>query len=394
MTQVLLLTQVLPFPPDSGPKVKTYHVLKFLAERYQVTLASFVRDDSPAHIRHLESLCHAVYTVPMDRAKWREPIYGLRSLWTGQPFMIARDHRSAMHALVNRLHAEQHFDIVHADQLNMAQYAARVDGAFKILDAHNALWLLYKRQWQTTPSGPYKWLLDRDWRLFRRYEGDICRAFDAVVAVSEVDKEALAEVGGKPEAITVVPIAIDTAKVRTVSREPQASHILHIGTMFWPPNADGVRWFIRYVLPIVHSQRPDAVFDVVGARPPADLIELDHKLPYVHVTGYVEDLQPYYQGAALMVVPLLAGGGMRVKILNAMAQGIPLVSTTLGYEGIDAEPDRHLLAADAPDLFAVQVLRILNEPQLGERLATAARRLVEEKYDYRNACRPLIGVYP
>ena len=390
---VLLLTQVLPYPPDSGPKVKTYNVLKYLAGRHSVTLVSFVRGDQSAQVRRLERLCRAVYTVPMDRSKWREPLYGLRSLWRGDPFVMTRDHRARMHALIARLHADQRFGVVHADQHNMAQYAERVEGAFKVLDAHNALWLLYKRQWETTTPGPYRWLLNRDWRLFRRYEARICREFDAVLAVTEVDKKALLEVLDRPREITVIPIAVDTEEVRLIERVPGPSHILHIGTMFWPPNADGVRWFIRQVLPIVRAQRPDIVFDVVGSRPPRDLVALGEKLPYLNVTGYVEDPLPYQQQAALMVVPLLAGGGMRVKILNALAEGIPIASTTLGYEGIELNPSHDLLVGDTPEAFAAQVLRVLNDPDLGRQMAVNGRRTVEGRYDYRDVCRPLDDVY-
>lgn len=147
--KVLLLTQVLPYPPDSGPKVKTWNVLKFLAQHHEVTLVSFVRGDQSAEIKQLESYCHTVNTVPMERGVQHDGMAMVRSLLSGQPWMMLRDDRAAMRQLVARLAREQRFDIAHADQLNMAQYAALVPGARKVLDAHNALWLLYQRLWQT-----------------------------------------------------------------------------------------------------------------------------------------------------------------------------------------------------------------------------------------------------
>ncbi|MBU0705104.1 MAG: glycosyltransferase family 4 protein [Chloroflexi bacterium] len=398
---VLMLTQILPYPPDSGPKVKTYNVIKYLAQEHRVTLASFVRGDPSEHVCHLEQYCQAVHTVPMERGAVRDGLAMARSLLTGQPWMMVRDDRKAMRDLVDRLVAEQCFDVAHADQLNMAQYAERVRGAFKILDAHNALWLLYKRLWETMSPGLRKLLLGRDWRLIKSYEGRLVRQFDAVLAVSHEDgialqeaaKPALSGAEGQSVDATVIPIAVDTDKVRVVEREAEPNHILHIGTMYWPPNIDAVNWFIQRVYPIIRQQRPDVQFDVIGSRPPAELLALNDAGLGVNVTGYVEDPTPYQRRAAAMIVPLLAGGGMRVKILNGLAEGIPIVSTTLGYEGIEVTPGQDILAGDTPEEFAAQVLRLLNDSALGRELVANGRRLAEEKYDYRNACRLLSGVY-
>jgi len=391
--KVLLLTQVLPYPPDSGPKVKTWNVLKYLAQRHEVTLVSFVRGDQSDDIAHLEKYCHAVHTIPMERGKLRDGLAMTRSLLSGQPWMMVRDDRIIMRRLVDRLASETRFDIVHADQLNMAQYAARVPGARKILDAHNALWLLYKRLWWTMKPGPQKWLLGRDWRLLQRYEGHVCRDFDAVLAVSEEDKAALEEAAGRSLDVTVIPIAIDTDEVTVVEREADPNHILHIGTMYWPPNIDAVNWAVYEVYPLIRQQRPDVQFDVVGARPPAELLALNETGLGINVTGYVENPTPYQQRAAVMVVPVRAGGGMRVKILNGLAEGIPIVSTTLGCEGISVTDGEDILIADEPDDFAAAVLRVLGDHGLAQRLSRNGRRLAETTYDYQRACVPLDRVY-
>lgn len=391
--KVLLLTQVLPYPPDSGPKVKTYNVLKYLAREHEVTLVSFVRGDRSADVVCLQRYCRAIHTVPMTRGAVRDAWYMTRSLLTGQPFLMIRDDRVAMRRLIDRLATEEHFDVVHADQLNMAQYAARVLGAFKVFDAHNALWLLYKRLWETMLPGLRKWLLGRDWRLLKEYEGRVCRQFDAVLAVSHEDKAALQEAAGQPVDITVIPIAIDTDEVTIIERDPEPKHILHIGTMYWPPNIDGVLWFVHAVYPLIRQQRPDVCFDIVGARPPQEIVALDGDRTGINVTGYVADPTPYLQRAALMVVPLRAGGGMRVKILNALAQGIPIVSTTLGCEGIAVTSGKDILIADAPPEFAAAVLNLLHDGDLANQIAVRGRRTVVKKYDYRTACCPLDDVY-
>jgi polysaccharide biosynthesis protein PslH len=391
--KILLLTQVLPYPPDSGPKVKTWNVIKYLAQHHEVTLVSFVRGDQSEDVRELEKLCRAVYTVPIERSSRLDAVYMTKSLLTRRPFLMLRDDRREMRDLLDRLSAETQFDVVHADQLNMAQYAIRVNGKRLVLDAHNALWLLYKRLWETMPSGPTKWLLGRDWRLLKDYEGAMIQRFDATIAVSEEDRSALEQAAGKSANIVVIPISVDTDEVRPVQRAPDASRILHIGTMYWPPNVDGVLWFIREVLPLIRERRPDVLFDVVGARPPDELQALAGRGSGINVTGYVEDPTLCIKQAGVLVVPLRAGGGMRVKILNALSQELPIVTTAIGCEGIPVKDGVHLLVADSPKDFAWATIRLLEDQDLARDLARQGRLFVQDRFDYRVACRLLENVY-
>lgn len=163
--------------------------------------------------------------------------------------------------------------------------------------------------------------------------------------------------------------------------------------MYWPPNIDGVMWFIREVFPQIRQHRPDVVLDVVGSRPPSVLQELSWDGSGINVTGYVVDPLPYLERAGVFIVPLRAAGGMRVKILNALAEGVPIVSTTLGCEGVKVTPGQDILVGDTAEDFAAEVLRVLSAPALGRRLSVNGRQLVEEKYDYRNACCSLDDVY-
>ncbi len=392
--RVLLLTQVLPYPPDAGPKIKTFSLLRYLATQHEVWLVSFVRSEAEAsQARHLAPYCRAIYTVPLTRTRLGDVRHLVTSLLGDEPFVVARDRSQAMLATVRQLAREQSFDIVHADQLNMAQFALAVAGPRRVLDQHNAVWTVVRRLWEHERPGPRKALLAWEWQKLRRYEGMICPAFDAVLAVSEEDRAALQSVLARPVPIHVIPIAIDTQNVQVVERRPDASAILIIGTLFWPPNVDGLAWFIRHVFPLIRQAHPATRLLIVGARPAARLLRLARHDPAIQITGYVADPTPLIRQSALMVVPLRSGGGMRVKILNALAQGVPVVSTTVGCEGIEATPGEHLLVADEPEAFAGCVLRLLCEPELGARLAAAGRRLVEEKYDWRTVCPAIEGVY-
>ncbi len=267
--RILLLTLVVPNPPDSGPKIKTHYLLRYLAQRHEVTLVSFVRDAAEQRAaRELEGLCAAVHTVPMRRARWRDAGYLLASLASARPFLMLRDESRAMRRLAANLVARERFDLAQADQLNMVQFGL-ASGLPLVFDAHNAVWTIFQRL-ARQERGPKRLLLELEWRKLKRYEGRVCRASAAVMAVSAEDRVALRAAGAR-DPISVIPIAVDIAGVEPARRKPDAQGILSMATMYWPPNIDGVLWFAREVLPLIRRAAPDAPFFVVGARPPAEV---------------------------------------------------------------------------------------------------------------------------
>jgi len=402
MSRVLLLTQVLPYPPDAGPKIKTYYVLRYLASAgHVITLASFVRRDEEKYLDDLKPYCVAIHAVPMRRSRLADVAAYASCLCTGQPFLVARDAKTEMFDLVRRLVREQPFDIIHADQLTMAQFALQSRQSLipnhqspaLVFDAHNAVWTIVQRAQQTAPFF-LRPLLAREACALKKHEGALCNVMDATLAVSEVDKRALVEAGADARKISVIAIAIDSAQLEPVKRSDDSANILTIGTLFYPPNADGVRWFMRQVYPLIRAQVPASSLTIVGPRPPQDISQFAiRNSQFVTVTGYVPDLQPYLERAALMVVPVRAASGMRVRILEALARGIPIVTTTTGVEGIDAVHDEHLLIADEPEQFAAEVVRLLRDAELRRRLAINGRRLIEDKYDWRVVLPKLEAVY-
>jgi polysaccharide biosynthesis protein PslH len=388
--RILLLTLVVPNPPDSGPRIKTHYLLRYLAQRHEVTLVSFVRSEAEeVAAQALVGLCKAVYTVPMRRSRLRDLGYLIGSLASSRPFLMLRDESRAMRRRLRELLASNTFDLVHADQLNMAQFALST-GLPVVLDEHNAVWTIFARLAQQE-HGLKRLVMELEWRRLRRYEGQVCRSADAVMSVSAEDRAALLE-GGAVEPIPIIPIAVDVAGIQPVPRRPDAQGILSMATMYWPPNVDSVLWFAREVLPHIRRAVPDAPFYIVGARPPAEVVELGND-PTIQVTGYIEDPTSYLESSALLIVPLRAGGGMRVKILEALARGIPVVSTTIGAEGIDVTHGEHLLIADEPAAFAEAVVRVLRDRALGDRLAEAGRRHALTRYDWRSVCPAVEPVY-
>ena len=428
----LLLTQIVPYPPDSGPKIKTWHVIRYLAGHgHKVTLVSFARQDEEKYVNKLREVCSEVYTITMRRSRLADIFYWLYSHITGRPFLIERDNIPAMHSLVERLLAEKEIDIIHADQLTMGQFALGPSWLVSkqralsrngnhpkniqlnhdilvtreptlIFDAHNAVWTILERMRQTA-AWYLKPIIALEASRVKRYEGEIIRKFDFTLTVTETDQRALYEAmnfahKGKTSTVSsikVIPITVDTEKLVPIHRKHGSRNILTIGTLHYPPNADGIRWFLREVFPLVCQNIPEVTVTVVGKNPPQDLVRLAQQSSgSISFTGYVADLTYLLEQAALMVVPVRAGGGMRVRILEGFARAMPMVTTTMGLEGIQAHPDEDILVQDTPSEFAESVIKLLRDEFIQSKLATNGRHLAEQFYDWKIALKELDAIYP
>lgn len=398
MSRVLFLTQILPYPLDSGARVRQYYVLRYLARSHHVTLASFVRaDDRPEHVAHLQEFCGSVHTVPMARSRGRDVRAGAKGLLSGRPIVIERDTIAEMQALVEGLIAREGCDVVHADQVSMAQYGLLGRGPRRVLDLHNAMYMVTERLAQHEPNPLKRLITRREARALARYEAGLGLRFDRVVFVTDEDRRAIeARMRGRElEArarFSTIPICVDTDDKPVVAPVEAPHRVTALGTMFWPPNAEGVLWFAREVWPRVHGECPQARFTVVGKNPPAEVQAL-HGVNGVEVTGFVADPAPLLAETAAFVVPLRAGGGMRVKIVDAWCWGLPIVSTAIGAEGIAVRDGENILLADAPAAFAAAVACVLREPALAHALRANGRRWVEERYDWRRVYQAWDEVY-
>jgi glycosyltransferase involved in cell wall biosynthesis len=237
----------------------------------------------------------------------------------------------------------------------------------------------------------------------KRYQAKIVRDFDHTFAVTNVDRQNFLSANDElfsvnpnslSEKVSVFPITVDTTILKPLVRQTGSLNILTLGSLHYPPNADGIRWFANEVFPMVRKQVPAASLTIVGKNPPPDLIRLASDNPeYIFVTGYVPHLDPYYERSSVVVVPVRAGSGMRVRILETFALGMPTVTTTVGLEGIDAIPGEDVLVADTADEFASAVIQLLLDPELQEKLAHRGRCLAESRYDVHVALKAIDHVF-
>ena len=393
MAHILFLTEVLPYPLDAGPKIRAYYVLRHLAEQHSVTLVSFIRkDDQKAYVEHLETFCRHVCTVNMQRSLTKDVESMLRSLVTGKPFVILRDNVREMKLGLQELVSLGAYDVIHADQMSMAQFALYARRTIResnpalktkvVLDAHNALYRVFAQIAPSQRDPLHRWGWQRETRLMEKYEKATCRRFDHVVFVTDEDRRALVDSGAN-NGHSIIPICVDLDDRPLLDVDPQAQTITHLGTMFWPPNVEGVIWFAREVFPRVQETIPGAQFVIIGKNPPKEIDQLLEENENILVTGYMPNPKPYLTKTAGFIVPLHAGAGMRVKILDAWAWGLPVVTTTVGREGIDVDAGNTALVADDPDTFAQHIVDLLNNADLRARLRTKGRAWVAEKYNWQ-----------
>jgi glycosyltransferase involved in cell wall biosynthesis len=232
-----------------------------------------------------------------------------------------------------------------------------------------------------------------EWPRLARYEGWLCRQFDHVLAVTNQDRAVLCEWAGQPLDVTVLPIASSPQDCEVVQRRADARAILSVGSMFYPPNVDGPLWFAEAIYPRIKARLPDAQLHLVGGRPAPEIRRLGRDDPSIEVAGYVPDLEPYLERSAVLIAPLRYGSGMRVKILDALTRGMPVVSTSLGCEGIAVTSGKDILIADQADDFAAKVVQVIEDRELADRLARDGRRLIESEYDWRDVYQKLDDVY-
>ncbi len=382
--KILFLTPELPYPPHRGASIRSFNLIKNLAPRHQIRLLSFSTKESDlAETGPLLDLCSQVEALPTPHRSTLQRL--LSTLLSPLPDMALRLPSSEFEVKLKALLQEEDFDLVQVEAIEMARYIPTVIESYRpprlIFDDINAEYLLQKRAFETDLQH-LRWLGAVyslvQWRKLRRYEAWACRRADQVVAVSEANKEALRRlVPGL--LVSVVPNGVDTRYYRPAEGETDGS-LVFTGKMDFRPNVDGVLWFFQRVWPLVKGRLPQARLLVVGKNPSPRLSPLLQD-PQVTVTGFVPDVRPYIARANIYLVPLRMGGGTRLKVLEAMAMGKAIVSTSLGCEGIKTT-GQELVIADNPSDFAQRVIHLWGDEKGRKNLRVAARRLAKE-YDWK-----------
>ena len=386
--RILWLNANLLLPLDKGGKIRTWHLMRHLARRHAITYLAFAEDAEAEAVRGpMRAVCAGLVTVPR-----REAGKGSLRFYAGAaahlldplPYAVAKYRSTSYRQTLDELLARGGFDRVVCDFLVPAVNLRGRLPCPSILFTHNVEAEIWRRHAETATHPVWRWLYAQQWRRMLRFEARTLARFDRILAVSDADAETFRRLYAPRIAapIDVVPTGVDTAFFTpTPEAFVRPRHLVFVGSMDWMPNEDAVLFFCREVLPLVRQAEPETTLSIVGRAPTAAVRRLGQE-PGIEVTGTVTDVRPALGTAAATIVPLRVGGGTRLKIFEAMAAGKAVVSTTVGAEGLPAEPGRHLLIADGAEAFAAAVVRVLREPELRRSLERDARALVVDHYDW------------
>ena len=389
--KILMVSPYLP-SPTSGNRSRSYYLLKMLARQHTVSLLAI--DDSaaievPQSMALLESLTYKIEVLHRSTS-YPKRLRQLVNVVCGRSNALEEYTVKGKQSALDLLFARDHYDAVLYEDALTAN--CRLPEYVKVIhDQHNIEHELLQRAYLYETTWLRKWYNWRESRLVKPVEIELCRKADAVAVTSERERLLLKSM--LPSSmIEVVPNGVDIEYFHgnSVGQEVNG-RIVFTGSMEYYPNIKAVLFFARECWPLIRKHIPGATWQIVGKNPLPDVQKLAG-LPGVTVTGSVADVRPYFAEARVAIVPLLVGGGTRIKILEAMAMRKAVVSTSLGCEGLSVVPGKHLIVADQPEEFAQAVIELLNIPEKRQTLGTAGRALVETEYSWEQCGDQLLHI--
>ena len=391
--RILMLTPQPPYPPRQGTALRNWGLLRGLAAQHELSLLTFAPPGTPRdpHPR-LRELVRRIAVFPQPTRTIRQRLHSLAT--STRPDLTFRLASTAFRRQLRHWLDEFPYDWLVVEGLELAPYASELSGhnTHLLFDDHNCEYLLQKRAALSDLRIPRRWPSAAysliQWQRLKRYEAAICRRAEIVIAVSEADARALRRIAPQVTPL-IVPNGIHLADFPPLGetadlRQPA---FVFTGTLDFRPNVDGVSWFIRHVWPDIHAALPQAHCYIVGRRPHPRLLALQDR-PGIVFTGGVPDTKPYIRAATVFIVPLLVGGGTRLKILESTALGKTDVSTTLGAEGFH-DPAQALTLADTPADFAAACIRLAEDQAARDAIASRARAFAAA-YDWAKLLPPLL----
>lgn len=380
--KLAFISPVFLFPADAGGKIRTGNILRGLKEsgRFDITLLSPATPEQQREWQHeLDRQCDRFvgWAPSAPRPRWQRAPDLLSSL----PINVVADRTPAAVAAVEQLLAAERFDVVVFDFVHAAVLRPANLGGATVCFTHNVEAEIFERHAKTAASAPLRWLWASQAAKMRRFEREALAGFTRVVAVSERDAKKFTADG--LATARAIPTGVDLDFFSWQAPADGAPTVVFTGSMDWEANVDGIRFYIEEVWPLVRARVPEAQLRVVGKNPPGSLVQ--RGTPGVSFTGFVDDVRDHARDAQAFVIPLRVGGGTRIKAFEAMAMGLPVVSTTIGIEGLDVEDGTHFLRADGAEALADATCRLIADAALRLKLSRAARELVEAQFGHRVA---------
>lgn len=376
--KVLHIFPYLPTPANFGGAMRTYHILKHLVENHDVTVAGFSeKGDINLFRQTFPELKGKTYFLNRKRInpfRYQQ----LLSFFTPHSYWYLWGRSKEFQRMLNDLLKEHDFDIILTEFSSMGHFKLE-SNAIRVLDAHNVEYDNFRRMSSLEWSYPRKRFYRREYEKCHREEIDIFKNQDAIFTTSQRDSELIGrDVDYIPH--HVIPNGVEMSYFRSMESDVEPHSIVFTGAMSYVPNHDGMIYFIESILPLIRNVIPGIKLYIVGGNPPDFLMK--YQSDNIIITGFVDDVRPYIDRASVYVVPLNMGSGTRLKIAEALSMQIPIVTTSVGCEGLDVVDSKHLLIRDTPVGFAEAVIELINNGELRDKLVTNGYELAGKKYDW------------
>lgn len=386
--KILWAGTVFLHPTTRGGQIRTLEMLKQLHQRHEIHYVALAHPEEPEGPARSAKYCARAYPISFRMVDKRSPAFLgqlARGLLSPVPVVIFRKRSAEMQALLARLLHQERFDSVVCDFLTPAINLPRLEEC--LLFEHNVEVLIWRRLAEHAPD-PFRRAYFRlqAVRMFR-FERRVSRSVRHVVAVSEADAELMRSLYGLDN-VSVIPTGVNVEQFTPPPvPPPRTTELVFVGAMNYLPNIDGLKYFVREILPLIRQRRPQCMLAVVGRDPAPEIRALAAADQRLHVTGTVADVRPYLWGSAVSIVPLRIGGGTRLKIYESMAAKAAVVSTTIGAEGLQVHPPADIRLADTPEAFAAECLRLLENPAERQAVAEAGWTLVASRFSWAQVAR-------
>ncbi len=384
--KILWVKSDLLHPTTKGGHIRTLEMLRRMHERHEIHYAGFENDPDGQGVRRSHEYCSRLYRVPHRVPKRTSPAFAsqlVKGVFSSLPVSVFRYRSDPMKKLLADLIVKERFDSVVCDFITPAINFPSLAGS--VVFQHNVETMIWRRHAENARNAAEKLYLKQQARRMFDYERTVCRAASHVIAVSSEDAGLMREMFDLPE-VSSIPTGVDVEKFTPPHESPRKG-LVFIGSMDWLPNIDGMRYFCEEILPLIRRQRPDCPVAIVGREPSREVRAFAERYPLVEVTGTVDDVRPYLWDAAVSIVPLRIGGGTRMKIYEAMAARVSVVSTTVGAEGLDVHPPADIRIADTAEDFARHCLELTGDMATRTAQAENAWNLVAANFDWDSIAR-------
>jgi len=381
---ILFLSTENPYPPDGGHHLRTYNILKILANRHKIYFVGFAQDESELkYIPEIKRFCETVDIYKVSKTGYKKNFFLLacKNLFLRTPLVAQRYFVREAREKIEEIFAHYSIDLIHMDMLALGLYKAHLKDTPVILTNHNVESLRLYRWIEIEKNLLLKSFLFYQYLKLKEFEKRMCRVFNLCIVVSDYDKSYLNNLCGMDN-FAVIPNGVDIHYFEPESIEVKRNHLVWVGGMTGPYNSDAVDFFIEKIWPVIKYEVPEATIDFVGGGATQKLRNKALEDKSVQVLGFVPDIRPIVQRASVFVAPIRTGSGTKIKILNAMAQAKPVVATTIAAEGIDVTPGENILIADDPEEFAKKVLYLLRNEEIAKKMGERGRELIERKYNW------------